>query len=479
MIDKCLELVNPKGVHLGSGKAYDISMLRTRYGVEYEGGFGFDKLESKMRAGVLESVPEEDVLKLSLGGYVGSFASLKPVGGNADFRCERLSDLKYFLQGGTLLIAENQICLKVDRKLCPDDFAVGVAARSLLTPYSNFIKISDKLDGILDVNQNVLQDSIRVEYVDGLDVYNVIFDLEISLKKPLTQLPYYSMRSPVPVKKTVKFYQILKNFVELPHSMNFLFGKDGEPNAIQVENIEAFQADYTFVRNILHLGSGRMTIHELGSLLGLFIPDTKNQKILTDFFGFWGSSDFYKYSKKHCFDNLENDSPVSLTGLNMSCFFSFKGSISSGNFTARLNRYRNNMVKMLKKLQAYQYEPWQLHEHCDESDCEIIVRVYFNKDKTPKDALTRANYGEHLTCIKDILQKGIQAFDVLLDVISNIPYVIKSSGLFNYPGLKHYLETLVQDTIKMDPLSFCDFGCSDRRCAEIRDYAKMLIGGVA
>jgi len=325
----------------------------------------------------------------------------------------------------------------------------------------------------------IFDDSIRVEKDDERNIYKVFFDMEVALVEPLEQLPYSAMQNPIRVEKSLAFYKILKNFVELPKCMNFNFGENGSPNTIAIGDAETFLAEHTLLRNILHLDSGKMNILELGALLGEFVPDVEKREVLAYFFGNWSASDFYKFRNGHLYDLRDNESSFSLEKLSITCFYSFNGIIQCDDLIQRLEECRNSIAQMIQLMGGFRGKPWSDYEKCSTPYNEIVVRVDFDKNKTPSSDVNRAVFGDHLGALKMFLQDGGRAFDMLMDIVKSVPFVVKESGAFNYPALKHYLENLVQDAIKLDPLSFCDFGGQDRRCAEIRNYARLLIGGAA
>jgi len=123
-------------------------------------------------------------------------------------------------------------------------------------------------------------------------------------------------------------------------------------------------------------------------------------------------------------------------------------------------------------------DEWEARHDLTFNDNGICVVVKCDRTKLEKDDLKKIKSFEHMECMKKFLQKGVDAFETLITILNERMLLMhKENGDFNYPGLKKLIERTIQDAVKLDPLSYIDYGCNEKRCVEIRDYARILIGG--
>lgn len=479
MIDKSFETISPKGSHLGPEKAFNVNTLRDEYGLEYRGGIGFDRFGVKMKKRVIKNVPETKVLILNVEGYVDSLENLKPLGGKADFNCKKLVDLKYFLQGGDLLIRGNTLYFTADRDICPDEFAVAAAARMLLLPYSKFIKFNKKIDGILECNFKVLDDSVRAEYNKDIDAYKVTYDLVATMKAPLQQLPFCSMRKPFPIKASQKLYKILKNFVEIPEDMDFLFGDKNTGNSIVVKSVESLQTDYAFLKNILHLESWKIGVFEFGALMAAFYPDSEKREILGNFFGSFGDRGLPYFARSECLLNICKLKTKPFPKVDYKIIFSLNSGIRDKKFMQMLEFSKQTFESIKANLKGGTTLEGDFHQETQFFGNEIYVAVFCRRFGNDVEMKKKIRKYEHLAYLDEFLQVAIDAFDTLIGIVKEtMPYVDYEGGDSYYPGIKYFIEDVVRDAIKSDPMYFLDFGGSDERCEEIRNYARILVCGI-
>lgn len=131
-----------------------------------------------------------------------------------------------FLKGETLYIPENVLVVRSWAGILPDRKAGEKLAREIASKGNPFFGFTGKMDQCLDVDAEIVEDSMRVSYfrIERLVqpkqkrkvTMKITFALKVRLKNPLRELPANFMDNPYVLEGDDDFYRVLKALLDHP-----------------------------------------------------------------------------------------------------------------------------------------------------------------------------------------------------------------------------------------------------------------------